>query len=133
MAVTLHEEVFVARIACGGQIRSSFAKVSFLSGWFSVIASTTRSHALRSSRRVVPAMRASAPSFARASSLPLATRPSRVSRSRASPRVTSSSLASTNSTWNPAWADTWTIPPPMRPQPMTPTFVMAMTSAPYRA
>jgi hypothetical protein len=31
IAVTLHEEVFDARIVDGGQIRSSFAKVSFFS------------------------------------------------------------------------------------------------------
>ena len=32
IAVTLHEDVFDARIACDGQIPSSFANVSFLSG-----------------------------------------------------------------------------------------------------
>src|SRR5437762_1968189 len=55
IAVTLHDDVLEARIACGGQIRSSLAKVSFLSAWFSVIASTTRSAVLRSSSRVVRA------------------------------------------------------------------------------
>ena len=37
IAVTLHDEVFDARIAWGAQIRSSFAKVSFFTAWFSVI------------------------------------------------------------------------------------------------
>src|SRR5215510_14905827 len=126
IAVTLHDEVFEARIALGAQILWSLANVSFLSAWLSVIASTTRSHELRSSSRVVPAMRASAASLALASSLPRLASPSSVSRSRPSPRLTSSSLASTNRTSNPACADTCTIPEPMRPQPMTPTFVMAM-------
>ena len=125
-AVTLHDDVLEARIACGGQIRSSFANVSFLSAWFSVIASTTRSTALRSSSRVVPAMRPSASSLAFASSLPLATRPSSVCRSRSRPRLTSSSLASTKRTPKPACAATCTMPEPMSPQPITPTFLMAM-------
>src|SRR5919106_1803874 len=125
-AVTLHDDVLLASRAWGGQIRSSLAKVSFFSGWFSVIASITRSLALRSSRRGVPAMRPSVSSVALASSLPLATRPSSVSRRRPSPRVTSSSLASTNSTEYPAWAATCTMPEPMSPQPITPTFLMGM-------
>ena len=105
-AVTLHDEVLVARIAWGGQIRSSCANVSFLSCWFSVMASTTRSHPFRSSRRAVPPMRASTASFAAASSLPFATSPSKVSRSRPRPRSTSAPFASTKSTRNPAWAAT---------------------------
>src|SRR5256885_4689138 len=128
IAVTLHDDVLEARIVAGGQIRSSLAKVSFLSAWFSVIASTTRSAVLRSSSRVVPAMRPSVSSFVFASSLPLATNPSSVWRSRSRPRFTSSSLASTNSTLKPAWAETCTMPEPMRPQPITPTFLMAMRS-----
>src|SRR3989441_11326101 len=126
-AVTLHDEVLVARIAWGGQIRSSFAKGSFLSCWFSVMASTTRAHPLRSSSRGVPPMRASAASFVAASSLPFAASPSKTSRSRLRPRLTSSALASTKSTGNPAWAATWAMPEPMRPQPMTPTFLMVMS------
>ena len=129
IAVTLQDDVFDVSSACGGQIRSSLAKVSFFSAWFSVIASTTRSTALRSSSRVVPAMRPSASSLARASSLPLETSPSRVWRSRSSPRLTRSSFASTKSTLKPAWAETCTMPEPMRPQPMTPTFLIAMSSS----
>src|SRR5688572_551947 len=128
IAVTLQEDVLVASRAWGAQMRSSLAKVSFLSAWFSVIASTTRSTALRSSRRGVPAMRPSVSSLAEASSLPLATRPSIVFLSRSSPRLTSSVLASTNRTWKPACAATCTMPEPIRPQPMTPTFLIAMRS-----
>ncbi len=56
IAVTLQDEVFEASSACGGQIRSSLAKVSFLSGWFSVMASITRSQSRRPSRPTTPVM-----------------------------------------------------------------------------
>ena len=130
MAVTLHDEVLVARIAWGGAIRPSFANVSFLSCWFSVMASTTSSHPLSSSSRDVPAMRASRASLALASSLPFARSASNVSRSRSRPRLASSSFASTTVTGNPAWAATWAMPEPMRPQPMTPTFLMVTSISP---
>ena len=48
------DDVLLARMACGGQIWSSSAKVRFLISGFSVAASMTRSHAAKSSRRVVP-------------------------------------------------------------------------------
>ena len=38
-AVTLHDDVLVASRAWGAQMRSSLAKVSFFSVWFSVMAS----------------------------------------------------------------------------------------------
>src|SRR5262245_20463698 len=126
IAVTLHDEVLVASRVGGGQMRSSLANVSFLSAWFSVIASTTRSQPLRSSKRGVPAMRARMSSLAFASSLPRAASPSSVSRSRPRPFFTSPSLASPKSTEKPAWAATCTMPEPMRPHPMTPTFLMAI-------
>src|SRR6185369_4331379 len=133
IAVTLQDEVLLASSADAGQMRSSLANVSFFSAWFSVIASITRSHALRSSRRGVPAMRPSVSSLARASSLPLAASPSSVSRRRPSPRFTSSSLASTNSTEYPACAATCTMPEPMSPHPITPTFLIAMVDAFFRS
>src|SRR4030095_5148463 len=129
IAVTLHDDVLVASKACGGQMRSSRANVSFLSAWFSVMASTTRSQPLRSSNRGVPAIRARMSSLALASIFPRAASPSSVSRRRARPRLTRSSLASTKSTEKPAWAATCTMPEPMRPQPITPTFLMAMAGA----
>src|SRR2546425_228044 len=129
MAVTLQEDVVLATVAGGGQTRSSLAKVSFFSCWFSVIASTTRSQSLRSSRRVVPLSRPSVSSFPLASSLPLATRPSRVLRRLPRPRCSSSSFASTTVVRKPAWAATCAIPEPMRPHPRTPTCLMAIGSS----
>ncbi|OLB41260.1 MAG: hypothetical protein AUI04_08070 [Candidatus Rokubacteria bacterium 13_2_20CM_2_64_8] len=122
----MHDEVFEARIAPGGQIRSSLANVSFLSGWFSVIASTTRSQSLRSSSLVVPTTRASTSSLAFASILPRDTRPSSIFLMLPRPRWSSSSLASTTVVTKPAWADTWAMPDPMSPQPRTPTLVMGI-------
>src|SRR5437870_5436616 len=121
IAVTLHDEVLEARIARGGQTRSSLANVSFLSGWFSVIASTTRSQSWRSSSRVVPPMRPSASSFAFASILPRATSASSVVLRLPRPRWSKSSLASTTVVAKPAWAETCAMPDPMSPQPSTPT------------
>jgi hypothetical protein len=85
IAVMLHEEVFEARSAWGRQMASSLAKVSFFSGWFSVIASMTRSQSLRSSKCTEPWMRPSVSSLARSSILALATRPSRLLRMPPSP------------------------------------------------
>ena len=129
-AVTLHDEVLVASSACGGQMASSRAKVSFLSDWFSVIASTTRSHAFSSSSRVAPVSRPSASSRAFWSIRALATRVSRFFLMPASPRSRSCWLASTAIVGKPAWTDTWAMPPPMRPQPTTPTDRMAMRRSP---
>src|SRR4030095_15672377 len=133
IAVTLHDDVLVASKACGGQMRSRRANVSFLSAWFSVMASTTRSQPLRSSNRGVPAIRARMSSLALASIFPRAASPSSVSRRRARPRLTRSSLASTKSTEKPAWAATCTMPEPMRPQPITPTFLMVMRAGLLRS
>ena len=66
IAVTLHDEVFDASSACGGQIASSLAKVSFLSGWFSVMASITRSTSTRASKLVAPLQAAERVVLARA-------------------------------------------------------------------
>src|SRR2546427_11130163 len=126
IAVTLHDEVLEARIARGGQTRSSLANVSFLSGWFSVIASTTRSQSWRSSSRVVPPMRPSASSFAFASILPRATSASSVVLRLPRPRWSRSSLASTTVVAKPAWAETCAMPDPMSPQPSTPTLSMGI-------
>src|SRR5437016_14301538 len=45
-AVTLHDEVLVARIACGGQIVSRRAEGSFLSDWGRVVAESHTERAL---------------------------------------------------------------------------------------
>src|SRR5215468_9332084 len=126
MAVTLHEEVLEARNAWGGQMASSFAKVSFFSGWFSVIASMTRSQSLNAEKSVAPVIRSRTCFFPASSSLALAMRPSSVRRRPPSPRSRSSGVASTTTVPNPACADTWTMPEPMSPHPITPTFLMAM-------
>src|SRR2546422_9437124 len=68
-AVTLHDEGLVARVAWGGQIRASFAKGSFLSCWFSLLAPATRSHPLRASRRGGAPVRARAGAFGGGSGL----------------------------------------------------------------
>ena len=114
-------------MAAGGQIRSSRAKVSFLSATFSVIASITRSRSARSSRLGrSPVIRPHAASRAAASRRPRSTRPSRLRRSAPRPRSRSAWLASTAVTGKPAWATTWTIPPPMSPHPTTPTLAIAI-------
>src|SRR3989442_2380616 len=46
IAVTLHDDVLEARIACGGQIPSGFRDVSFFTAWFSVIPYPTRAEGL---------------------------------------------------------------------------------------
>ena len=126
IAVTLHDEVFEASRACGGQIRSSLAKVSFLSGWFSVMASITRSQSRKASRPTTPLIRPMISSRVFSSIRALATSASRLLRSPPSPRSSSSWLASATTVGKPACAATWTIPDPIRPQPSTPTFRMAM-------
>ena len=80
MAVIVHDEVFEASRACGRQMVSSLAKVSFLRVWFSVIASMTRSQSLRSSNWIEPLIRPSVSSLARASIFALATCASRLLR-----------------------------------------------------
>ena len=85
MAVIVHDEVFEASRACGRQMVSSLAKVSFLRVWFSVIASMTRSQSLRSSNWIEPLIRPSVSSLARASIFALATCASRLLRMPARP------------------------------------------------
>src|SRR2546427_2281084 len=133
IAVTLHDEVFEASSAWGRQMASSFAKVSFLSGWFSVMASMTRSQSLRSSKCTEPWIRASVSVLAFSSILALATRPSRLLRSPPSPLSRRAWLASITTVGKPACAETCAMPDPMSPQPMTPTCLMAMAERPPRA
>src|SRR5262245_54415816 len=125
-SVIVHDEVFEASSAAGGQMPSSLPKVSFLRATFSVIASITRSASRRSSRRVVPRIRPQAASRAFGSSRPLSASPSRLRRMAPRPRSRRSGLASTTVVGKPAWADTWVMPPPMSPQPTTPTREIAM-------
>src|SRR6266542_3415899 len=130
IAVTLHDEVFEASSACGRQMASSLTKVSFLSAWFSVIASMTRSQSLRSSSWVDPLRRPSVCSLTRSSILAFATSASRLLRRPASPLSRNAWFASITTVGNPACADTCAMPEPMSPQPMTPTCLMAMPEQP---
>src|SRR5215510_7205201 len=126
IAVMLHDEVLDASSACGGQTLSSLANVSFLSAWFSVIASITRSQSLSASRLVAPLIRPSVSSFAGASILALATSASRFFLMLPRPLSSSAWLASTTVVGKPAWAETCAMPAPMRPHPMTPTVLIAI-------
>src|SRR5262245_39108486 len=130
MAVTLHEEVLDARSVWGRQMASSLAKVSFFSGWFSVMASMTRSQSLRSSRCVEPRSRLAVSSLARASIFALATRLSRLFWIPPRPLSRRAWFASITMVEKPACADTWAMPEPISPQPITPTCLMAMLERP---
>ena len=119
------DEVLLARIASGGAFSSICSKIWALSAAFSVAASTTRS----------------------ASATPLARSVSGVSRSRVSrcssavirslatirPRFLSMvARAAASRSWSrstrvtewPDWANTWAMPLPMVPAPMTVTFML---------
>src|SRR5947209_6750254 len=93
---------------------------------------TARTHsvAVATTASSVRIVRATSTSFIRGTGLKKWS--PRTSRSRPRPRLTSSALASTKRTGNPAWAATWTMPAPMRPQPITPTFLMVMSVSPSR-
>src|ERR1700730_11971061 len=115
------EEVLLAKIAAGFAIGSSEANILRFSSRFSMMASMMMSQAARSSFFVVPCNREkimSTGSF----NAPLAENLSRDFRIPAKPLSMYFRSISRDTTSNPAVAQTWAIPDPIRPQPNTPTF-----------
>src|SRR5262244_3586794 len=94
------------------------------------MASMTRSQLLRSSRCVEPRSRLTVSSLVRASIFALATRLSRLFWIPPRPLSRRAWFASITMVEKPACADTWAMPEPMSPQPITPTCLMAMLERP---
>ena len=120
------EDVFEAKMAVGATTASRAANTSRLAARFSIAASITRSRSAKSASCVVPWMRAWMAVFCSAVSLPFSTPPARNFSMRARPLASAASSTSRTRTSKPACAATCTIPEPMRPQPTTPTFWIAM-------
>src|SRR5690348_13539783 len=91
-----------------------------------MIASTTSSESRKSSSFVVPRRRARAASRSVAESVPFSTRRLRFFSIDCMPLFKRSSFTSRTITLHPACAATCAMPEPIRPQPTTPTFWMAI-------
>ena len=118
-------EVLLPMTASGRAAASMAASTGPLTAGFSETASSTKSASATAASRLSAARRlASTRSVDPGSKSPWSSK-ARVSwRSRSRwPRVVSAS-ASLMTTWKPAMARTWAIPPPMYPAPTTATFVM---------
>ncbi len=131
MSVTDSDDVLVARIVRASQTRSSSAKIARLSSNRSGTASTTRSQSLTSSIDVVNVTRSNIARCSSADSLPRFTARSVECSRWPRPRTSASSVGSTPTTVKPLRAKTSTMPAPIVPSPMTPTFanVRAIESA----
>ena len=117
------DDVFVARITSGrGFIkRSRSRKISALISNFSVAASIARSQSASCARSTTAVMRPSVESLSSTVILFLATSRSRFFVIVASPRSRNRCSTSQSTTLNPHRANTWAIPLPMVPAPITPT------------
>src|SRR5208282_4313130 len=125
------EDVFVARITSGfGFIRrSSSRKISALISNFSVAASIARSQSASFARSMTALMRPSVETLSAAVILLLATSRSRFFAIVASPRSRNRSSTSHSTTLNPHRANTWAIPLPIVPAPITPTNCIAIIAS----
>src|SRR5579875_257583 len=126
ISVIESEEVLLEKIVCFPQIWSSAAYNSRFSGNCSIIASTIRSASARSSSFVVPRRRARVASRSFAESVPFSTNFARLFSMDCRPLFNRSSFTSRTVTVQPACAAIWAIPEPIKPQPTTPTFSMAI-------
>ena len=129
ISVIESEDVFDARIASRGAMRSSFANVSTLRSIFSGTASITSCDpaAAASNSRVVLS-RSFAAAAASGVTLPAATPLSSVSSMFVFARSSASALTSCSTVSNPPSADMYAMPRPMMPAPRMPMVLIVMES-----
>ena len=130
ISVMLSEEVLLANSVSGGQTASSARNSSSLTCFCSVTASITRSQAASCSSSVVPRRRARIASRSPFSSRCRATARSSRSSIACRPRCSVASSTSRTIVSRPAVAVTCAIPPPIRPQPTTPTLRTCIADVP---
>ena len=116
------EEVFVARIADGGRIRSRAVKTWAFSSRRSGAASTASSMPASDSMSTVVVMRSRAGSTSASASLPLAASRLRLVRIESRARSRKRCSTSQSVTGKPERANTWAMPDPIVPAPITATF-----------
>ncbi len=125
------DEVFVPMIASGLSDVHSSAKILRFTSSFSAADSMTRSQSLSNSSVSAPAMRESA-CWRSCSAISLReTWRARLPLMVASPDLMRSEETSCSSTFIPASADTWAMPLPIWPAPITP--ILAIVSAIFSA
>lgn len=115
-------EVFEASTVSSRTTLSRARKISCFTSSFSKTASTTMSASAAASRSVVAVIRPRAASAFSAANFPLLTNLSYDAVMPPMPRLSASSVTSRRTTSQPACADTWAIPDPMSPAPMTASF-----------
>ena len=126
------DEVFVARMACGGQASSMPLNSLSLSSMFSVAASIAMSQSLNAATESTGVSSASTSSRRLASILPFSTPLPRILAIDALPFSAISRLMSAISTLQPASAATCAMPAPIWPVPSTPTVLNSIDVLPFR-
>ncbi len=121
------DEVLEASMVAGWHIASSCLNIFSLISMFSVAASTTKSESLHISSAVLVLRLARVAALASSVRLPLATIRSRFLVMVASALSSAGCATSTRLTVNPFIANTWAIPLPIVPAPITETFFIAIT------
>ena len=124
------DEVVVARIAPGVQIRSRSRKRSCFTPRSSAIASTTRSTSARASRPVAPATQPRRAAACAAGIRPVSTPRAQEGPSAVTTSATLASERATNVTGYPARAKTSMMPVAMVPDPTTPTDATVRSDTP---
>src|SRR6476619_1399174 len=129
-SATERDEVLVAKVAPSLTSSSTSLHISSFMPRSSVIASITRSQSARSEYSSVGVIRPSTASASDCSTLPFSTARASCLESLPTPASSFSWLTSRTTTSQPACAQIWVLPWPIRPQPTTPTLLIAIRRPP---
>src|SRR6266480_676784 len=129
-SATASDDVLVAKVAPSLTTSSTSLHISSFIPRSSVIASITRSQSTRSEYSSVGVIRPRTASTSDCSALPFSTARASCLEILPTPPSSFSWLTSRTTTSQPAWAQIWAIPWPIRPQPTTPTLLISIRRPP---